>query len=263
MLFFKQFCLLVLGVLVVFNLPSIIAFFVHLVQFVYWRTKDLKQALKSKTKPFSLFGVRMFVGRQGAGKTIGMVYYAQTLKKQYPDCLIYSNFACDFADGQIQSLNDLLTIRNGTDGVVFMIDELQNEFSSATSKNFPETLLSVVTQQRKQRIVILATSQVFTRVAKPLREQCFEVVECSTYGGRWTRLKAFDADDYNTIIDCADPFEGKRKLFKRWRMSFVQTDNLRNTYDTYSVVARLSRDGFAPSASLRGDSQTAGGNTNF
>ena len=39
--------------------------------------------------------------------------------------------------------------KNGTDGVIFAIDEIQNEFSCANSKDFPETLLSQVTQQRK------------------------------------------------------------------------------------------------------------------
>ena len=156
---------------------------------------------------------------------------------------VVTNFKCTFADKELKSLNDLLTIRNGEDGVVFVIDEIQNEFSSATSRDFPESLLSVITMQRKQCIHILASSQVFTRVAKPLREQCYEVVECRTFLGRWTNNKIYDAEDYNAIIDNPDPAK-KFKLPKKERFSYIQHDDLRDCYDTYSIVQRMSRVGF-------------------
>ncbi|RFZ78769.1 hypothetical protein DS742_11700 [Lacrimispora amygdalina] len=101
------------------------------------------------------------------------------------------------------------------------------------------------TMQRKQKITILSSSQVFTRVAKPLREQCYDVMECRTFFGRWTRVKCYDADDYCSVIDNYSP-EKKFKLPKRWVRSFIQTDDLRESYDTYEKVQRLSRQGFAP-----------------
>ncbi|WP_277407616.1 hypothetical protein [Lacrimispora xylanisolvens] len=94
-------------------------------------------------------------------------------------------------------------------------------------------------------ITILSSSQVFTRVAKPLWEQCYDVMECHTFFGRWTRVKCYDADDYCSVIDNYSP-EKKFKLPKRWIRSFIQTDELRESYDTYEEVQRLSRQGFAP-----------------
>ena len=127
--------------------------------------------------------------------------------------------------------------KNGTDGVIFAIDEIQNEFSCANSKDFPETLLS--------QVCILATSQVFTRVAKPLREQCFIVVVCQTLFSRYTRLKYYDADAYVEYAD--NPSRDKRrKLRKKDYQSFVQTDSLRDLYNSYLLIERLSRVGFAP-----------------
>lgn len=215
-----------------------------LTDFIYWKIIDIKRnradrkAGKIKFKPF---GLRMYCGRQGSGKTIGMVEQLNEYRRKYPRAIICTNFGYLHEDRPLTSLYDLFEVRNGQDGVIFAIDELQNEFSSQASKNFPEEFLSVITMQRKQRICILATSQVFTRVAKPLREQCYEVVDCRTYAGRLTRLRCYDAADYNSVVDKSDPY-AKSKLNKKWIYRFVQTDDLRNDYDTWQVVERMSRD---------------------
>ena len=109
----------------------------------------------------------------------------------------------------------MLKYRNGDDGVIFAIDEIQNEFSSAVSKDFLETLLSEITMQRKQKITILSSSQVFTRVAKALREQYYDVMECRTFFGRWTRIKCYDADDYCSVIDNYSPEKKFKNLIHK------------------------------------------------
>lgn len=223
-------------------------FFKHLWQFCGWKIKDIKYVRADERLGivrFKEYGLKIYTGRQGSGKTISMVNRLNELHDEYPDAQIYTNFGYRHATGKLESLNDLLTIRNGDKGVIFAIDEIQNEFSSNTSKDFPESLLSTITMQRKQKIVILATSQVFTRVSKPLREQCFEVIECRTFAGRWTKLKCYDADDYNYMIDQSDP-KDKWKTPKKYKLSYIQTDDLRNCYDTLEVIQRLSRQGFAP-----------------
>lgn len=226
---------------------KILDFFIHLYQFVVWKYKDIKYIkadLRLGKKKFKPYGLKMFTGRQGCGKTVSLVNTLNDYHQEYPKAKIYTNFRYRHADGQLNSLNDLLTLRNGEDGMIFALDEIQNEFSSNTSKDFPENLLSTITMQRKQKIVILASSQVFTRVSKPLREQCFEVIECKTIFGRWTKMKCYDADDYNFMIDNLDP-KKKFKTPKKWKKSYIQTDDLRNCYDTMEVIKRLSRQGFA------------------
>lgn len=246
MYFFKLFICIVLFIFLMFKGPALISFLFKLPSFFKWKYVDVKKYFDDKKKGVSVFkpfGLKMFCGRQGSGKTIGMVFYLFLIRKFYPKAMIYTNFDYKFQNGPLNSLNDLLQIRNGENGVVFALDEIQNEFSCLSSKDFPETLLSQITQQRKQRICILATSQIFMRVAKPLREQCFEVIDCRTFFGRWTSLRCYDADDYNSIVDKLNN-ETKFKLPKKWKRSFIQTDDLRNSYDTYSIVKRISRDGF-------------------
>lgn len=229
------------------NIGKIFAWLKKLRLFLRYTIKDIKRDKlleKQGKKIFREYGLTMFVGPQGSGKTISMVDYCLGLKEKYPNCKLYSNFTIEGQDGKLKSMNDLLKLRNGEDGIIFCIDEIQNEFSTMASRNFPETLLSTLTMQRKQRIHIVASSQVFTRVAKPIREQCFHVVECRTFFSRWTRERCYYADEYNSIID-SHSLDKRRKLRKVWKKSFIQTDELRETYDTMEVVRRLSRQGFA------------------
>lgn len=184
----------------------IFRFISKFLDFIRWKVYDLLMLIINGRK-FNLYGLTVFCGRQGGGKTISMVEYLDRMKERYPNCIVVTNFNYIKQDMPFVDWRQFTEVRNGLDGVIFAIDELQNEYNSTTWKDFPEEILSVVTQQRKQRIKIVATSQVFTRVVKQLREQCYEVVECKTFLGRWTKQKCYDADDYNMIIDNPNPKE--------------------------------------------------------
>lgn len=225
----------------IFSFP-ILHFLSKFVDFLRWKFCDFVYMFING-KEFNLFGVTIFCGRQGSGKTISMVEMLNRIKKEFPDCIIVSNFGYFQQDFALTDWRQLFEIRNGTKGVVFAIDEIQNEYDNSKWQDFPEGILSVITQQRKQRIKILLTSQVYTRVVKQIREQCFEVVECKTFLGRWTREKCFDAEDYNTIIDNPDP-QKKFKLPKRWRYSFIQSDYIRNCFNSYAVVDKMKKADF-------------------
>ncbi len=193
---------------------------------------------------FSEYGFTFFVGRQGAGKTISMVRYLDVMKERYPHCLIVTNFSYRQSDYIMTDWRDLLTIRNGTDGMIFAIDEIHSEYDSSKWNDVPEYLLSEISQQRKQRIKIIASAQFFTRVAKPLREQAATVVSCSTWLKRLTRNKEYDALEYALIID--NPLVAKKKIKPLRKSSFVQSDFIRNSYDTYEKIERMKNTKFIP-----------------
>lgn len=215
-----------------------------LFHFLYWLIKDMLYIAKNG-RPFSEYGLTVYCGRQGYGKTVAMTEYLVRMKKKYPNCLIYTNYGYKLQDGEIKDWKDLLEIRNDEKGVIFAIDEIQNEWSSEKWKDFPEFLLKEITQQRKQKVKIVATSQVFKRVVKQLREQCFEVVECFTLAGRWTFTKCFDADEYNDIID-SNSREKKQKMVRRWRRSFIQTNDFRELFDSYMKIERIKSTKYLP-----------------
>lgn len=216
-------------------------FFVKLAIFFFMKFKDAYRTYKLDFKEFKEYGMTMYCGRQGAGKTMAMTSYLEQMRKKYPDAMIITNYGYVHEDRPFKDWNDFFEVKNGTKGIIYAIDEIQNEFSSAAWKNFPESLLTEVTQQRKQRVKIVCSSQIFTRVAKPLREQCMEVVDCFTIGERWTFLRCFDAVDYNRFIDSPT---GKEKLRRLYRRSFVQDEYIRNLYDTYKKIERIKRTEF-------------------
>lgn len=208
--------------------------------FIFFKFKDMIHFLKHG-REFDEYGVTIYCGRQGAGKTISMTEYLERMRKKFPNVLIYTNYNYINQDGHFTDWKDFFNIRNGENGVIFAIDEIQNEFSSAAWRNFPESLLTEITQQRKQRIKIVCTSQIYSRVAKQLREQCSDVVECKTFLGRWTFERCYDAVDYNKVIDRP---EAKDKIRKLYSKSYVQDAYIRSLFDTYEKIERMKRTPF-------------------
>ncbi len=125
---------------------------------------------------------------------------------------------------------------NGKYGVVNVIDEIQSWFSSLQSKDFPPEMLGEISQQRKQRKVIVGTAQVFGRVAKPIREQTSFVYLPFTIAGCLT------------IVRVSKPiyYDEQTFTFKKYIRTyfFVHTPILRNSFDTYKRIQNYSKDGF-------------------
>lgn len=219
--------------------------------FIRWKWHDLFRWIivdflqrNEHIGEFDQFGFTFYVGRQGAGKTISMVRYLERMRAKFPRCLIVTNFSYYQADYIMHDWQDILNVRNGTDGVIFAIDEIHSEYSSAAWKDVPESLLSEISQQRKQRVKIVATAQFFARVAKPLREQANTVVSCSTYFKRLTKNREYDALDYATVVE--NPNVVNRKVRPISKSSFVQSDALRGCYDTYEKIERMKKIKFIP-----------------
>jgi hypothetical protein len=209
-------------------------------QFVFWKIVDLKSFI-NKGRTFDLYGLRLITGRQGSGKTIVLTYMLEKYKRRYPKCKIYTNFGYINQDAEFKDWKQLYdqSFLNGEDGIIIGWDEMQNDFMSTAYKNIPEGFITQITQQRKQRICILATSQVYTRVLKALREQCFLVGEAKTFMKRWTFCKFYDASDYESYYEKADPSK-RSKMMRVSKLSFIQDDIIRSLYDTYAVIKSMT-----------------------
>ena len=216
--------------------------------FVRWKLVDILDLPKRRGE-FREYGLTLYCGRQGAGKTVAMVDYLRRMKERYPDCIIVANFKTIYADFQMESWEDFFQYRNDTKGVIFAIDEIHSEYSASSWKDFPESLLSEISQQRKQRIKIVATAQVFSRVVKPIREQTFSVMLCRTIARRWTFCCEYDAGDYERYMEGGT----KDKIRPIVKYSFVQSDNLRDSYDTYEKIQRMQKVRFIPRHERGGD----------
>lgn len=187
---------------------------------------------------FGEFGLHLIVGEQGSGKTITTVYLLRELKRQYPFVKIKTNMYYSHQDDELKSWHDLVFSNNGILGEIDVLDEIQNWFNSLQSKDFPVEMFQEVSQQRKQRKMIMGTSQVWQRVAKPIREQVRYVYKPTTLFGCLTIVRQFKPD----ITD--DGSIDKLK-FRKW-FFFVHTDDLRNSFDTYHKIEVMSLSGFKP-----------------
>lgn len=185
---------------------------------------------------FSHQGCIIFTGRQGRGKTVAMVEQCLLWQKEYPKSKCLTNLAYAKQDDELNHWRQLIDYKNGIRGVICLIDETQNWFSSNQSKNFPPEMLEVITQNRKNRRVILGTAQSFNRLAKPLREQATEVRKCVTLFG------------CVTFVHRVEPELDSTGDVVKWRhlgfYYFVHTDEIRQSYDTYKVIESLSKAGF-------------------
>ncbi len=116
------------------------------------------------SKPADFFnpqGLVIFTGRQGRGKTISMVEYMMHLQDTYPLCKCITNLDYMYQDEALEHWRQLISFKNEYKGVVVGMDELQNWFGSNQSKNFPPEMLGVITQNRKNRRIILGTAKIF------------------------------------------------------------------------------------------------------
>lgn len=194
--------------------------------------------LKMDKSKFRGFGFWVFVGLGGSGKTLSMVEYLNRMKIKYPRVKIYTNFNYKYADGPINSWNDLIEYDNGDDGIIFGFDEIHLTFASQNWADCPENMLEYISQQRKLRKQIVASSQVFTRIDKKLREQTNFVVECKTiFLGRLVFNKAFHTAEYLANDEKMD--KGARKRVKAWRNTFIAWDRIRSSYDTMQIMKEL------------------------
>ncbi len=210
--------------------------------FARWLIVDALER-KRKGENFEEYGFTVYCGRQGAGKSVSMVEYLLRMHRRFPKSLIVTNFQFKYATHRMNDWKDLMEIRNGMDGVIFAIDEIHSEYSNAAWKDFPEELLSEISQQRKQRVKIVATSQVYSRIVKQIREQCASVVQCKTWAGRWTHCREYDAVEYEQYSASGKKDE-KLRSYRRW--SFVQSPGLRNSFDTYEKIERMRKMEFLP-----------------
>lgn len=216
-------------------------------------------------------GLVIFVGGQGTGKTLSAVNYVYKLLEAYPSCKLVTNVM--LRDYPIVTFDEWMSTRmpedpldpkelekryfrqyiqenrvflfldnddfiryfNGEYGVIFLVDEIQLYLSSLESKNINMEVVTQISQQRKQRKHIVATSQVFGRMAKPLREQFSCVMACKSYLAETIQCnRLLDRDSMSTEESTGTNLSGD-VVKKFW---YVRQPEMFARYDTYSVIER-------------------------
>lgn len=178
-------------------------------------------------------GINIFTGSQGSGKSLSMIHVFKKLIYDFPKAIVVTNLEFNFKiPNKIKNYEGFedFKIENGIYGVIYLLDEIHLILNSLESKGVPLSIIVELSQQRKQRKLILGTSQVYSRMAKPLREQIRNIIICKNY---------FSLFQINYLVDAFESQEdnnGKLK-FKKMKVSFFfhrKEDYL--AYDTYKKM---------------------------
>lgn len=150
------------------------------------------------------------------------------IKKHIFRLYLHDNRVFEFSNS-----DDLSRYSNGEFGVIYLIDEIQLYFNSLASKNINPDVMVQISQQRKQRKHIVCTSQVFGRMAKPLREQFSSVIVCKNYFGfvQFNRLV-----DRDSVSDTADTTSTNIQGQVKKRFLWFHSPKMYGKYDTYYVI---------------------------
>jgi hypothetical protein len=208
-----------------------------LVEFLYWKLTDIIRAIKQgKNKTVHLYGIKCFVGNVGTGKTMSLVRYLEQHREKYGDRIyIATNFYYKNQDFAIENWEVLK--KDYDKPVIFGYDELQNEFNSRNYRTFPIALMQVLTQNRKKNgKQIVYTAQDFDTVDKNFRRLTTEVVQCHTFFGRLGLVSFYTYRNYLHLMATVNVETRLKNVKPMTRSIYVQSDYLRNLYDSYQVL---------------------------
>lgn len=190
-----------------------------------------ENTLKTKD-PFPYAGMWIFSGAQGSGKTLLMMHLLKQIIDECPDCIIVSNISIYGVPSiPYTGIEDFEKYNNGNKGIIFVIDEIHTLFNSLESKGMPLSTMQVWCQNRKNRRLILGTSQRFTRVSKGVREQTTWNYQCSKgIGGILYSYTVFDGSLYDDKGDYTG--EPPKRSF------YIPKVSVMRMYNTLEVVNR-------------------------
>lgn len=153
------------------------------------------------------------------------------------DTILLNSLSPDYEPVTVEytGLDMLKNINNNEYGVIYFIDEIHLELNSLESKNVDIEVMVEISQQRKQRKHIVGTSQIFMRMAKPLREQIHDVIICHCF---------FNLLQFNKWINgmTATEKNGKLEAEVKGRYLWFHRPEYYAQYDTYVKMKRYNKE---------------------
>lgn len=200
-----------------------------------WYPQLIKDSIaRKKDGKVHLYGIEGYVGLAGAGKTMAVCKRLRDLRAKYgEDIYIATNFFYDDEDFRIDNWTQLLEPRDKT--LVVVWDELPTLFNSRAFKSMPIQLIQHLTQLRKGNgILLLYTAQQAFMVDKYFRDISNYIYDCKCWFGVFNIVSRYFAADYNEMK--SERTQDKRMRIKPIRTTFVQTEDLRNSYNSYQFL---------------------------
>lgn len=215
--------------------------------------KDVYHYYKEhENKHFHLFGLHIYLGKFGQGKTCSMVRDAWLLANKYEDVTILTNLKLtNFPEHvQILELRCIQDILDAPDNTIVLIDEIGTIFNSRDfQKNqrkgkgkeedgLPKVLFQYICQVRHRNMVIFGTVQRWGFLDKQLRQITKDVTVCSAFPdhpfSRMITNYVYDGEEYDMFYQSP-----MRPLSLLGADVWLQTDFIRSLYDTREMVSTV------------------------
>ena len=213
-------------------------------------------------KKFYGWGIHLFTGRFGAGKTSCVVYLARKYAKKYPQLTILTNMKLENfpKHTKILELNTAQDILNAPNDTLVIIDEIGTIFNSRDFSSgktaVPKVLFQHLCQCRHRRIMIYGSVQRFNLLDKQIRDISADVTVCSIRFkhpfSRLCTMRTFDIEEYET-------YQANRLYVPRPYVinAYVQSEMTRQLYDTTELVSGMLEKEYLPDSEIlnnRGES---------
>lgn len=178
-------------------------------------------------------GMIVYKGLQGSGKSLSETKDAFEIKESFPNCKVFSNmllygikytFIRNTAD-----LREALEYKNGANGVLIVLDEAQTIFNK--KNGVPLEVMAQFCQNRKNRRLILMTTQIWEDLDVMLRKQIKTVVNCNCIFGKIQVNTYHDGENLSY-----DKLKGEYVAPKRFTKVFKHNKKYYDRYDTFEVI---------------------------
>lgn len=228
-------------VLLISPLARLIVTHLHLIGI--YSVVDIVDYVKNKRwNEFNLYGIDMYIGMFGHGKTLSMTHRARNLYAKYGDSIRFiSNYELtDIPYIPLINFNQLVDIGEEENkqyiGTVVLIDEVENVLSHRNYANFPLSLLHMLTQQRKKHVFIMCSAQRFFMVDKLFRSITTNVINCNKFW-RFQHCEVYDAWD----LENAQNYSLIKRHANMWW--FIKNQDF-NSYNTEQMVSKQCAEEF-------------------
>lgn len=172
---------------------------------------------------FPIYGIYVFTGKQGSGKTLSMVRFAYEISQTYNNVLMRSNFGLPFCQ-HITDFEEIFPLKRAC----ICMDEVGLIANSKKSKDINTDILRITAQNRKNRRIILTTCQEYYQINKDIRTQATKIIEVNCI---FKRL--FINRYYEPVVDQDGNIKKTLPVKIDW---FIATEKLFQLYDTLEVI---------------------------
>lgn len=231
---------------------------------VYYVYDHILYVYRCAWRLFNGWGIHLFVGKFGQGKTMLMCIMAYNICKRKKQVSILTNLQLtNFpTHTRIIPLNNAQDILKAPKNCIVLIDEIGTIFNSRDFSGgktaVPKPLFQLLSQCRKRRMMIFGTVQRYNLLDKQIRDIAATVTECKVVSSHpFSRMcigRRYDIDEYDYSVSNREyvPIPYDLKMF-------VQSERYRHLYDTTDVVAGFLNKEFISDAEIIQNQASAGG----